>query len=244
LGTFWVFIFGFKFMKKWVLGGVERYLVFEIDFGSIWGPFWRPKWSRFASNFWYTFENHSFWRLVQIILPPKRLLGGPRTALGGSGPDFWSIFDHFWKVYQKLDWSKVRFLNAEWTMLNAEWWMLTLSHSHTLILSHSHTLTLSHTHTLLHTLKRQDWIVLNANIGLFVVISKKSGQSRSPSQQRLLHGYVEKGKTEPLPLRTENSILLHRKTVPNPNGELSPSQQRTLHCCVKKDKTEPFPLPT
>ena len=26
------------------------------------------------------------------------LLADPGTAPGGSGPDFWSIFDHFWKV--------------------------------------------------------------------------------------------------------------------------------------------------
>ena len=94
-----------------------------------------------------------------------------RSWDGSGGLRAWFLVDvwSFWKVYQKLDWSKVRFLNAEWTMLNAEWWMLTLSHSHTLTLSHSHTLTLSHTHThtLLHTLKRQDWIVLNANIDLF-----------------------------------------------------------------------------
>ena len=112
---------------------------------------------------------------------------------------------------------------------------------------------------LLHQ-KRQDWTVPHANKELCIVISKKTRLNRSPSQQRTLHCYIEEDKTEPLPIRTENSALLYRKrqdwTVSHLNSELgavtskktrlnrSPSQQRTLHCYLEKDKTELFRIST
>ena len=88
---------------------------------------------------------------------------------------------------------------------------------------------------------------------------EKTRLNRCPSEQRTLHCYIEKGKTEPFPIWTENSALLHRKrqdsTVPHRKRELciviskktrlncSPYQQRTLHCYIEKNKTEPFPIP-
>ena len=101
--------------------------------------------------------------------------------------------------------------------------------------------------------KRQAWTVVHINTELCIVILKKTRLNLSPSQQRTLHCYIKKDKTEPFPMPTKNSALLYRKrqdwTVPHPNRELCiviskktrltrfPSQQRTLHCCIKKDKT-------
>ena len=92
------------------------------------------------------------------------------------------------------------------------------------------------------------------------MISKKTRLNRDSSQQRILHGYIEKDKTEAFPIRTENSALSYRKrqdwTVPHANRELciviskktrlnrSPSQKRTLDCYIEKDKTESFLIPT
>ena len=80
------------------------------------------------------------------------------------------------------------------------------------------------------THKRQDWTVPHPN-RLNCFISKqrtrrcyiqKTRLSRSPSQQ-----------TEPFPIWTENSALLHRK-----RQKLNRGNPRT------KDKTEPFPIST
>ena len=108
--------------------------------------------------------------------------------------------------------------------------------------------------------KRQDWIVPHPNRELCFVISKKTRPNLSPSQQRTLHCYIKKDKTEPFPMPTKNSALLYRKrqdwTVPHHNRELCiviskktrlnrcPSEQRTLHCYIEKGKTEPFPIRT
>ena len=50
--------------------------------------------------------------------------------------------------------------------------------------------------------KRQDWTVPHHNRELCIVISKKTRLNRCPPEQRSLHCYIEKGKTEPFPRLT------------------------------------------
>ena len=64
-------------------------------------------------------------------------------------------------------------------------------------------------HTHIHTLKHP--MVPHPNRELCNVISKKTGLNRFPSRQRTLHCYIEKNKTEPFPIPTENSALSYRK---------------------------------
>ena len=73
--------------------------------------------------------------------------------------------------------------------------------------SHSHIHSDKHTH--IHTLKHP--MVPHPNRELCNVISKKTRLNRSPSRQRTLYCYIEKDKTEPFPIPTENSALLSRK---------------------------------
>ena len=97
--------------------GIENRLVFDIDFGILLGSLLGSKFHHLSLTLGYTFENlcqGGSWD------GSGGLLDDPGVPLVGSGGDFWIIFDHFSKVYQKLDWPKVRFLHAEGTMLKAE----------------------------------------------------------------------------------------------------------------------------
>ena len=71
--------------KKTILAGIENRLVFDIDFGSLFGSLWDPKFHHLSLTFDYTFENlcqGGSWD------GSGGLLDDPGTAPGGSGPDF------------------------------------------------------------------------------------------------------------------------------------------------------------
>ena len=53
--------------------------------------------------------------------------------------------------------------------------------------------------------------VAHPNSELCIVISKQARLNRSQSEQGTLHCYIEKDKTEPFPILTANSALLHQK---------------------------------
>ena len=131
-------------------------------------------------------------------------------------------------------WIVDSFTNVEWGRMNAECPMLDAEYL--LLLSQSHTHT--HTHTFSHTQKKSCWAVPNPNRELFIVTSKKTRLNRCPSQQRTLHCDIEKGQTEPSPIRTGNTaIVISKKTGLN----RAPSQRRTLHCYIEKYKKNRCP---
>ena len=133
---------------------------------------------------------------------------GPGGSGGWFGADFWSFLEVISKVRLSKSISKVRLIKS----------LILLSHSHSLTLSHSHISKRQH-RTVTHP-KRELCIVISKktrrtvahpNSELCIVISKKARLNRSQSEQGTLHCYIEKDKTEPFPILTANSALLHQK---------------------------------
>ena len=115
-------------------------------------------------------------------------------------------------------------MNDEWWMPNDQWWMRTdecwMMNDEWWMMNDEPFPIPKENFGLLYR-KGQDWIVSHPNRELCFVISKKTRLNLSPSQQRTLHRYIKKDKSEPFPMR----------------------QQRTLHCYIENYEIEPFPIP-